>query len=184
MEPTAAIVLVLVVMGVFLLIAWALTLSATASHQRTEVGELLHKSIARPKSHSRDLQPVPTWMFPAGIIAIAVGVLALAFGAAHGGAEVKPDDPPGKVYLLGLVEGALNPLFFVGVPLGCYWLYRSAKGSSPISRESPSGATMPPSDEGNPKLTHCPDCGGHVSRLATACPHCGRPMTPDSAPTA
>lgn len=30
----------------------------------------------------------------------------------------------------------------------------------------------------NPNLIRCSDCGGTVSRLAVACPHCGRPMSP------
>jgi predicted RNA-binding Zn-ribbon protein involved in translation (DUF1610 family) len=28
----------------------------------------------------------------------------------------------------------------------------------------------------NPTLFPCPDCGRHVSRLATSCPNCGRPL--------
>ncbi len=28
----------------------------------------------------------------------------------------------------------------------------------------------------NPNLFPCPDCGRHVSRLATSCPNCGRPL--------
>ena len=27
-----------------------------------------------------------------------------------------------------------------------------------------------------PNLVPCPDCGRQVSRLAAACPHCGRPL--------
>jgi len=30
---------------------------------------------------------------------------------------------------------------------------------------------------GNPNLTSCPDCGRLVSKLATACPHCGHPRS-------
>ena len=35
--------------------------------------------------------------------------------------------------------------------------------------------TQPPM-AGN--LLACPECGGGVSRLANACPHCGRPLEP------
>lgn len=28
----------------------------------------------------------------------------------------------------------------------------------------------------NPNLTPCPDCGKYISRLAVACPNCGRPL--------
>jgi len=31
---------------------------------------------------------------------------------------------------------------------------------------------------GDANLTPCPDCGRMVSRLAVACPQCGRPLTP------
>ena len=31
----------------------------------------------------------------------------------------------------------------------------------------------------NPNLYPCPDCGRHVSRLATTCPQCGRPLAPE-----
>jgi hypothetical protein len=39
-----------------------------------------------------------------------------------------------------------------------------------VSRSSAS--SMP----ANPNLTPCPDCGNRVSRQATACPRCGRPL--------
>ncbi len=35
--------------------------------------------------------------------------------------------------------------------------------------------------QANPKLTSCPDCEDVVSKLAANCPHCGRPMAPESA---
>ena len=116
--------------------------------------------------------------YPAGIIAVAVGVLAFGLGAAKGGAEARPGDAPGMIFLLGLIGGGTNPLFFVGVPLGCYWLYRSAKGSNRNTQSRDTRSAIP-IDEGNPKLTHCPDCGRHVSRLAPSCPQCGKPLTPE-----
>lgn len=79
------------------------------------------------------------------------------------------------------LEIALNPLFFVGLPLGIYWLYRSTqKGRS--AESTPPPAIQIPQEESNPRLTHCPDCGHHVSRLATACPHCGRPLSSETDP--
>ncbi|PKM87830.1 MAG: hypothetical protein CVU85_05130 [Firmicutes bacterium HGW-Firmicutes-10] len=32
------------------------------------------------------------------------------------------------------------------------------------------------------KLTVCPDCAKEVSKLAVTCPHCGRPLQPQSEP--
>jgi rubredoxin len=102
-------------------------------------------------------------MFPAGVAAIVLGVLG-CWGSAVGERGAAPEVFAAAV----LVSMITNPLVFVGFPLGCYWLYRSAKG--------PARRVSPPSEEQNPKLTHCPDCGKHVSRLAASCPHCGRPL--------
>jgi hypothetical protein len=119
-------------------------------------------------------QVAPKWMFPAGIAAIAIGVLG-CWGSAVG-----ERGAPTEVFAAAvLVSMITNPLVVVGIPLGCYWLYRSAKGSERGNKRGPSRATMAPSGEDNPKLTHCPDCGGHVSRLAASCPHCSRPLIPE-----
>ena len=115
---------------------------------------------------------IPRWFIPAGCVSLIVGLLAFCASAAVGGGA-GPGDSPGVRMLTGLVAGALNPLFFVGFPLGMYWLIRGSRRPSkpfPITK----------SVEDNPKLTHCPDCGGHVSRLAATCPHCGRPLTPET----
>jgi len=37
--------------------------------------------------------------------------------------------------------------------------------------------TSPVSVQSNANLTACPDCKGKVSKLAAACPHCGRPLS-------
>lgn len=107
----------------------------------------------------------PGWFLPAGVVSIVLAVLGFLASAATGG--------KGDLFF-GLFAGALNPLFFVGLPLGIYWLWQHAKSAPSYS---PSPPTSP--EESNPKLTHCPDCGQHVSRLATTCPHCGRPLTPE-----
>jgi len=38
--------------------------------------------------------------------------------------------------------------------------------------------TTPPPLPPGASLFPCPDCGRNVSRLATTCPQCGRPLTP------
>lgn len=100
----------------------------------------------------------PSWKLPAGLISVALGLFAFCASAATGGGGT----PEGS-----LLAGLLNPIFFIGVPLGLYWLYQHVRYPAAPSQ---------PAEEGNPKLTHCPDCGRHVSRLAKTCPHCGRPM--------
>jgi hypothetical protein len=130
---------------------------------RTESSAFIPASeVERPKAAP------PSWMLPAGVVAIAVGLLAFCAGAGLEGARGKPGDEPGVRLLGALISGGLNPLFFVGVPLGAYWLYRSGRRAS--------GSTPVKGDDANPQLTHCPDCGRHVSRLAATCPHCGRPL--------
>jgi len=106
----------------------------------------------------------PGWFLPAGIVAVMLGTLGFLGSAAVGG---------GGDFFGSLLAGLLNPLFLVGFPLGVYWLYRFGRTASPKA---------PLSDEGNPRLTHCPDCGRHVSRLAASCPQCGRPLTPEEPP--
>lgn len=121
-----------------------------------------------------DLSPLPSeapnlqcpgWLLPAGVVSLVLAVLGFLASAATGG--------KGNLFA-GLLAGVLNPLFFVGLPLGIYWLWQHAKSAQPCS---PSPPTSP--GESNPKLTACPDCGRHVSRLAAMCPHCGRPLAAD-----
>jgi len=132
-------------------------------------------TISAPAKRSEATpQTAPRWFFPAGVVAIGIGLLAFCASAVFGsGAE--PGDPPRFRFLAALLSGALNPLFFVGVPLGLYWLYRS--GHRPPQHQPPGAPSSPANN--NPSLTHCPDCGGHVSRRAPTCPHCGRPLTPE-----
>ena len=59
----------------------------------------------------------PNWLKPAGIGAIATSLLAFVASAIQGG---------GGTVGGALVAGLLNPLFFVGLPLGMYWLNRHA----------------------------------------------------------
>ena len=106
----------------------------------------------------------PAWFLPAGIACLVIGLLAFVASAAVS----REGDAAGRILV-----GITNPLFFVGVPLGIYWLVRSGKGGS-------RGSFISTQEDVNPRLTHCPDCGRQVSRLATTCPHCGRPLSPES----
>jgi len=108
---------------------------------------------------------VPGWFLPAGVASMVLAILGFLASAAVGGR--------GDLFL-GLFAGVLNPLFFVGLPLGIYWLVRYTRREQPYAK-----SPVSPPEESNPKLTHCPDCGRHVSRLATTCPHCGRPLAPE-----
>jgi hypothetical protein len=110
---------------------------------------------------------------------VIVGLLAFVASAAKGASHAKPGAAEDLLFAGALIDGLLNPLFFVGFPLGLYWCIRGkrpAAGNLPLPApdERPS-----PCVENNPRLTHCPDCGAHVSRLAPSCPHCGRPLTPE-----
>ncbi len=126
------------------------------------------KFLVEPEPKQHDC---PGWFRPAGIVATILGLLAFLSSFAYGG---------GGTFAGGLVAGLLNPIFFVGFPLGIYWLRRYGNRRA-TSHPASSSATLS-RGESNPKLTHCPDCGLHVSRLASACPHCGRPLTPEIEP--
>jgi hypothetical protein len=87
-----------------------------------------------------------------GIVSIVIGLLSFCASAGlHGGGT-----PEGS-----LVAGLLNPLFFVGVPLG-WWLVKSAYA--------------------HPNLSPCPSCGHRVAPSAQSCPRCGRPFGRRDAP--
>jgi len=155
-------VVALLVFGGFIFLVYIYSLG----RKRLKRESLFYRPLPPPKSASKPGRVAPSWMFPAGVAAIVLGVLG-CWGSAVGERGAAPEVFAAAV----LVSMITNPLVFVGFPLGCYWLYRSAR--SPVRRVSP------PSDEDNPKLTHCPDCGKHVSRLAASCPHCGRPLKDD-----
>lgn len=59
---------------------------------------------------------VPGWFIPAGMVAITSAIAGFAASALVAGGG----SPEGA-----LIAGCLNPLFFVGFPLGSYWLYRA-----------------------------------------------------------
>lgn len=61
------------------------------------------------------------WMFPAGCVSLVIGLLGFVASAGVAGGGT----PEGS-----LVAGLLNPLFFVGVPLGLFWIVRGASHKS------------------------------------------------------
>jgi hypothetical protein len=76
-------------------------------------------------------RPAP-WFNTAGIIAIAVGILAFCASAAVGCIEKSIHSWTTPIPEVILVTGLLSPFFFVGVPLGIYWLSRGKQ--APIAR--------------------------------------------------
>lgn len=68
--------------------------------------------------------PVPVWMKPWGYVAAGVGALAFAASVFADLSEVTGgwENADGSEWLGAIVSGALNPLFFIGLPLGLYWL--------------------------------------------------------------
>jgi len=62
--------------------------------------------------------------------------------------------------------------------LGCSSETNPAKPSAESGgNQAQQAAKIPGSAQSNAKLTTCADCGGKVSKLAAACPHCGRPLS-------
>jgi endogenous inhibitor of DNA gyrase (YacG/DUF329 family) len=64
---------------------------------------------------------VPSWIFAAGWAAVLIGIAAFIASFNLGA---------GRHWTFegGLTAGCLNPLFFIGLPLGIYWLHESQAG--------------------------------------------------------
>ncbi len=71
------------------------------------------------------------WFKTAGIVAIAVGIVAFCASAAIGCIEKSIHSWTTPVPEVVLVTGLLSPFFFVGVPLGIYWLTRGKQTPAP-----------------------------------------------------
>lgn len=84
-------------------------------------------------SHQSPVQKPPDWMLPAGGIVIAVAIVGFVASGATGGGPSREG---------AMTAGALNPLFFIGLPLGLCWLYGtgffgSSKPAQPAARSHP-----------------------------------------------
>ena len=79
---------------------------------------------SRPLERTRRLpsDSAPTWMRPWGYAFTIIGGLALASGVI--GEYSASRNPP---MVAVIVSGLLNPIFFIGFPLGVYWVRRSKK---------------------------------------------------------
>ncbi len=82
-----------------------------------------YKAAVHPRSS--------VWFYRAGIVAVIVGLLAFAASAAVGCVVNVIHSGSTPLMEVGFVNGLLNPFFFVGVPLGFYWLHRSKQASVP-----------------------------------------------------
>jgi len=86
-------------------------------------------------------------MKPAGFIAVAVGGLGFLASVVAGGGGT----PVGAI-----AAGLLNPAFFLGVPLGIYWLYRSGIFGGKSSGPPPNVKAPAPSPQPSPSKTPSP----------------------------
>ena len=88
--------------------------------QPTSTGDASDRPVRSAPSNSPNRtgpnNSAPEWMPTAGVVAVVIGVLGfIASGAVGGGPTLGG----------AIAAGVLNPLFFIGVPLGLYWLYRA-----------------------------------------------------------
>jgi hypothetical protein len=83
----------------------------TASHEQPFVTPNEDRHL--PSRRLQSQAGVPDWRYTAGPIALTIGGLAFVASAVVGG---QGD------FAAGILSGLLNPLFFVSVPLGLYWL--------------------------------------------------------------
>ena len=105
----------------------------------------------------------PEWYTVGGVIAVCAGIAGFIGVAAIAGIIFSAAEAGGGTLKKALLCGALNPLFFVGVPLGVYWLYTR------LSRENANNFFCP-----HCEASICLDCPhGDVVR----CWRCGKQMT-------
>ncbi len=84
----------------------------------------------------------PSWMRPWGYAFTIIGGLAFVAGAI--GECFREPDPP---MVAVIVAGLLNPIFFIGFPLGIYWLRRSKKSQLLAAIESGKPDSTVPCEE-------------------------------------
>jgi hypothetical protein len=82
-----------------------------------------YKAAIHPRS--------PAWFSFAGILAVAIGLLAFCASAGVGCAVRSINSETTPIPQVIVITGILNPFFFVGVPLGFYWMYRGKQPSAP-----------------------------------------------------
>ncbi len=103
---------------------------------------------SRPLERTRRLpsDPAPSWMRPWGYAFAIIGGLAFAAGIIE---EYSASRNPPMVAVI--VGGLLNPVFFIGFPLGIYWLRRSKKSHplAAIANGKP-GSTVPCEEQEQP----------------------------------
>src|SRR3990167_5715796 len=78
-----------------------------------------------PETHVkwRPEEPRPAWMKPWGYVLTLLG--GLAFAASTFVNWPKSSYPDGNEYVVAMFAGVTNPLCFIGLPLGLYWLSRT-----------------------------------------------------------
>jgi len=84
---------------------------------------------SRPLERTRRLpsDPVPSWKQPWGYFLTIIGASAFVAGVIE---ECSVSRNPPMVAVI--VSGLLNPIFFIGFPLGIYWV-RQSKKSHPFA---------------------------------------------------
>ena len=99
--------------------------------------ELVYSVDPKTQAKWKAPNPKPTWMKPWGYGLLVLGVLGFLASALVE-----------RTLLGALISGLLNPLFFVGCPLGYYWLSRSKKqeigGKSPTVKYEFQGSIEQP----------------------------------------
>jgi len=101
-----------------------------------------------------------------GSVCAIVGLLAFVASAVQG-SGVETEDA-----VTVLLSGALNPLFFIGVTLGLYWLYQAVKFSAEHSD------TMAQSR--SPSYVRCRFCDAANAPDDTTCHFCERPLASEN----
>jgi hypothetical protein len=150
------------------------TRAITGSLKCPKCGEIVY--IVDPETGAawKAPDPAPTWMKPLGWIFFLVGILGFCASAYTTWPQKRY--PSSEDYWGAMIAGVLNPLFFVGVPLGLYWLSRCGELRRMFPPPEPSARRSEPKVE--PTLPAAGDSTERNSKRAGDKPADDRPTTP------
>jgi hypothetical protein len=95
---------------------------ATGRIHCPKCNEVVFQEDPQTKVKWRAPPPSGEWMKVAGYVSVGLGALAFIASVYVNWEPRKTTNPDGAI-----LAGLLNPLFFIGVPLGIYWLRRSGE---------------------------------------------------------
>lgn len=97
---------------------------ATGQIRCPKCRELVFHEDSETKVKWRAPQPAGEWMKPAGYTAVVIALAGFVATVCVNWGPGEYADSLATFDFVAILAGVLNPLFFIGVPLGYYWLQR------------------------------------------------------------